>query len=468
MIDLSTSLKYYKREDIQKAIAREAENKEVGVYISRANTFGKRPDSIMYPSDVLEFAKKGVSSFHFSEELWENPLALKSDMKKKEMDSLRIGWDLVIDIDALYEFSQVCAYVIAKALDYHGIKHYGVKYSGNKGFHIGIPFECFPKKVNDVELKDLFPEGAIRVAMYLKEFIRKNLAKELLKKFTLEEIKKKTGMSHKKLVITGELDPFAFIEIDTILISSRHLYRAPYSLHEKSGLASIPLNKKKIMEFDLNTANPKKVVVGKEVFLDRKHAIKGEANELFIKAFDFKPKVREEKIKKKVNYDELETDVIPEEFFPPCIKKGLEGLNDGRKRFVFTLINFLNLSGRSFEEVEKIVNEWNEKNSPPLKKGYLDSQLKYRKTRAKAPPPNCSSKNYYVELGICHPDSLCEKIKNPLSYSRRRMWANKSNKKTKTLKQRIKKASRQLVHQKIEENTFKSGQEVDKKNNYKK
>ena len=162
-------------QEIQEIIARESEKKEVGVFIEKIKSFGKRPDSIVYPSDVLEFAKKGATSFHFSEELWENPLALMQGVSKKNIDSLRIGWDLIIDIDAPFEFSKICAFVIANAMEYHGIKNYSIKFSGNKGFHIGVPFESFPSSVNGVKIKDLFPEGAVRIANYLKEFMKKNL-----------------------------------------------------------------------------------------------------------------------------------------------------------------------------------------------------------------------------------------------------------------------------------------------------
>ena len=42
------------------------------------------------------------------------------------------------------------------------------------------------------------------------------------------------------------------------------------------------------------------------------------------------------------NYEEFK-DRVPEKFFPESIKKGLKGLEDGKKRFVFILINFLKL-----------------------------------------------------------------------------------------------------------------------------
>ena len=65
MIHLSTSLKYYKREDVQKAIVEHGTDKEVAARFN--DKFGKRPDTLTYPSDVLELAKQGATSFHCSE-----------------------------------------------------------------------------------------------------------------------------------------------------------------------------------------------------------------------------------------------------------------------------------------------------------------------------------------------------------------------------------------------------------------
>ena len=78
MIHLSTLLKYYKREDVQKAMVEHSKNKEVGVRFG--DRFGKRPDVLQYPRDVLELAKEGATSFHASEELWSNALQLNATL----------------------------------------------------------------------------------------------------------------------------------------------------------------------------------------------------------------------------------------------------------------------------------------------------------------------------------------------------------------------------------------------------
>ena len=48
-----------------------------------------------------------------------------------------------------------------------------------------------------------------------------------------------------------KFDMNVLMDIDTLLISSRHLYRAPYSFHEKSGLISVPIDQDKILEFEI-------------------------------------------------------------------------------------------------------------------------------------------------------------------------------------------------------------------------
>ena len=93
-IPISTLLKYYKRSDVQKAIVQAAENKEIAV-VYGSKGYGKRPDILKYPNDVLTLAKQGATSFHCSEELWNNPLELHPGLSKTELDNLRIGWDLV-------------------------------------------------------------------------------------------------------------------------------------------------------------------------------------------------------------------------------------------------------------------------------------------------------------------------------------------------------------------------------------
>ena len=88
---------------------------------------------------------------------------------------------------------------------------------------------------------------------------------------------------------------------------------------------------------------------------------------------------------------------------------------------MFILINFLISLGWGYKEIEDYLREWNKKNTEALRENYLVGQLRYHKTqKKKILPPNCNNDMYYLDVGVCRPDNLCSKIKNPVSYSIRK------------------------------------------------
>ncbi len=128
VIDLGLALRYYKKKEVQEELVKAAQGKEIGVRFN--NKFGKRPDVLVYPQDVLEVVKKGATSFHCSEEIWDNPLDLYTGITKKELNQLRSGWDLILDIDcAIFEYSRICADLVVKFLKYSGVKDVSAKFS---------------------------------------------------------------------------------------------------------------------------------------------------------------------------------------------------------------------------------------------------------------------------------------------------------------------------------------------------
>ncbi|MBI1969727.1 hypothetical protein HYS48_03445 [Candidatus Woesearchaeota archaeon] len=426
MLSLSILLNHYKRKDIQEALVEHAQQREVAV--KYGEEFGKRPDTLQYANDVLELAKQGATSFHASEERWRNPLQLDPEMRKADLDKLRIGWDVVLDIDSpFFEYNQRTAHLLVKAIEAYGVSC-SIKYSGNRGFHIGIPFETFPERMHNQEMKLLFPEGPRKVAAFLQHRIQERLAKEILALDTIQKIVEKTGKPFGELVQGNKFNPFAIIHLDTVLISSRHLYRMPYCFHEKSGLVSIPIDTKKVLEFQKETAKPEQVVVDEKfAFLFRVSNTAAAAKSLLIDAFDFTTKLEQEEWKKEQQdfHRKFQTlqQAVPEQFFPPCIQLGLKGLADGRKRFIFILINFLSSLGWSYADIEKKLLEWNKKNPEPLRETVLVGQLRYhQQQQKKILPPNCQNLAYYVDIGICKPDNLCRMIKNPVSYARRKSY----------------------------------------------
>ncbi len=217
---------------------------------------------------------------------------------------------------------------------------------------------------------------------------------------------------------TQEFDPLTIIEVDTILIAHRHLYRMPYSFHETSQKVSKPLHTEEILKLSSTKewAEPEHIDFTVP-FLDRTQAKEGEATLLLTEAFDYNPDLEEASSEKR-EYA-IPEEALPEDYFPPCIKAMLAGLKDGRKRALFTLINFLRGSGWSLEQIEDTIVDWNKRNEEPLREVEIKGRIRYEKTKKEPlPPHNC--KRYYQDFGVCKPDETCAFIKNPLQYAKRK------------------------------------------------
>ncbi|MBI2044448.1 hypothetical protein HYT23_00155 [Candidatus Pacearchaeota archaeon] len=392
-----TSL-YYSRSEIQKAIFSFSNNREtVPRYFEG---FGKRPDALQYQSDVFELAKKGATSFHCSEELWEDPLKLELNLPEQKIRDLRIGWDLIIDIDSKYaDYSKVMAKLILKTLNFHGVKNIGIKFSGSKGFHLIIPWQAFPKEVNGVKTASMFPEWPRIILKYINSTIEKDLVKEIS---NLE----KPGKYVRNFQASKEVIP------DLVLVAPRHLFRAPYSLHEKTALASVVILPKELDDFDLKSADPMKINIRNFI----PEVKKGEASELLVQALDWykehAPKENSEKHQR--DFQPIKFENLSDTHFPPSIKTILLGVGDGRKRALFVLINFFRAIGVEKDELEKRIEEWNKKNKVPLLKGYIQAQLAWAYRNKTILPPNYD-KDYYAAIGaVPTEDEL--KLKNPVNY----------------------------------------------------
>lgn len=388
---------YYSRPDIQKAMFEFSKNREI--VPSYFEGFGKRPDSFQYIGDIFGLVKKGATSFNCSEELWSDPLKIVTGMSETQANELRIGWDLLIDIDSRYiDYSKISAQIIINLLKFHGIKNIGVKFSGSKGFHIIVPWKAFPEEINEVLAKDMFPEWPRVITKYLIEQTKKQL------------IEKITDLTRPSKYVKDFQAPEK-VTPDLVLVSPRHLFRMPYSLHEKTALASVVLSSDEIEDFQLKDADPLKLKV-KNFMPDSK---KGEAYELLIQALDWhKENNLNEKEPKNFDYKPIQLKNLSEQNFPPCIKGILQGLVDGKKRALFILINLLRSVGMERDELEKRTEEWNKKNNPKLKEGYIKSQLSWSYKKKPVMPPNC--KEFYQGIGVCQPDDFCRLIKNPVSY----------------------------------------------------
>ena len=441
--------KYYSRPEIEKAILSFAKDREIGVMFD--GFFGKRPDIIEYVSDIRILVRKGVFSFHCSEERWANPLLLGNDkLSQDEKNKNRTGWDLILDLDGVdFIYSKLFAKVILDYFDKIGIRNVTIKFSGNKGFHIGIPFEAFPPEAPGLvsgisQTRLLFPDMAKKTVLFLIHELKSRISKVILNYEgggikAIKLICERYSIPQKSLEYNEKKNEFNFmkvIDIDTILITSRHLFRMPYSLNEKSGLVSVPVDKDKVMEFEKDMAKPQLVnpSSNKEFEFLRYDSLYGQDGRVLLEKvysdedymYDSMNLEYENSLKGSRDSFAFEiTEEVKVSDFPRTIQYVLGNkFEDGRKRALFLLMTFLTSVKWDIETVEQVVREWNDKQSNPLKSNYLMAQMSWFKAQSKVLcPPNFSNANYYFGIGI--PQEIVDddvnkfvnrKSKNPLHY----------------------------------------------------
>jgi hypothetical protein len=398
----SQIVEHYSRPDILDEMLRMAKDREfVGAY--KDGSYQKRPNIVQFPSDIIQMARNNATSFHCSVERWKNPMQLST--QAKNYADLRKGFDFLIDIDSKtgLESSKICASLICKFLRGYGIRNYGIKFSGRRGFHIIIPCEAFPEEVDYAKTRDSYP----RIPVVISDFIRENIRGDLLR----ELVRKHTAKKLSEMVPNDSMDPYNWVEVEKGW-GERHLFRAPYSFNEKTWLVSIPVRDP--MEFDIGSADIDKVKT-RERFL--KPCEKDEALQLLMDAMNWsakREKMKAPEAAKRVM--DMPTEKISEEHFPPCIRNILKGLEDGKKRSVFTLINFLRMMNWSWEDIETKIMEWNVKNPKPLPASFIMGQINWNKHQKKVFPARCDNVLFYKSIDICSPDSVCGKIKNPVAY----------------------------------------------------
>lgn len=505
---------YYSNPQVQKIIFEFGKDREV-VPNYNMKSFGKRPDTLQYPSDIKGLVNKGATSFHSSEEIWKDPLEINSDMSQDELSNLRKGWDLLIDIDSPFlDYSKIAAELIIDELERYGIENYGLKFSGSKGFHIIVPSNSFPTEFLGKETRLMFPEWPRAISEYIMYKIKPEYNKRVtssginfealetrthMKKedvteincpncskkakktnfvsfkcercnspyarpnfkitkrklkcmddscpgfleviseedyFFCENCKTKLSMDNKKESnsnskfrntstvtspewrktqsneFTEEVSGDKIASLDLVLVASRHLFRMPYSLHEKTALVSTVIDKTEIRNFSPRDAHHLKINV-KKFYPTSKD---GEATELLRSALAWSNKKEQEQEKKFTkdyqNYSQIDLKNITEDMFPKSIKKLLKGLQEGRKRGLFVLLTFLKSLNFSPDYINDKVRIWNKKNTPQLKEGYVRSQIDWHlKQKKKILPPNYKNDSFYKDLKLI--DKYPEE-KNPL------------------------------------------------------
>jgi DNA primase catalytic subunit len=434
-MDSNLAKEYYSRKEIQERILHFARDREIGVMYD--GYFGKRPDVIETYFDVASLVKKGVQSFHCSEERWLNPLMLGSEKHEEDRNKNRIGWDLILDLDGLcFEYAQIVAKILIEYFSSLGISSLSIKFSGNKGFHLAIPFEAFSAYTGIEETRLLFPELPKKIAMFLMHTLRSKISKAIIEfEGSIETIAKKYSIDVNDLKNDDAescfFDFMKVIEIDTILITTRHLFRMPYSLHEKSGLVSIPIDPKRIMEFSKKEAKPEHVDPEKykefeflsftpnkkdgnilisliEQPSEEDFSIKGS----YIDMNDLEEKFKSHLKKKRELQGKMVLESGEEVFeingtvdlkdIPKTIQYVLDtSFSDGKKRALFLLLTYFTSINWTFEQLEPLLDQWNAKQEEPLKKNYISAQISWFKAQnKKISPPKFDNENYFKQIGI--------------------------------------------------------------------
>jgi hypothetical protein len=418
-------LDYYSRDDVQKLMMQAATGREVAG-VSKAGAFGQRPNSLQYPADIVSMVRGGALEFHCSIERWSQPMAIRTD----NYASLRTGWDFVIDIDCDdFTHGRAAAGVVCRALGDHGISKYSVKFTGGTGFHIGVPWGSMPEKVDGKPSASMFPNLPRAMCSYLKDYCRPFMEEALMKLGDAEKLAEQAKVELADVLTKDGIDPFRLVEIDSVLISPRHLFRMPYSLNSKSMLASLPVKPSELAGFERHDAEPGKFKAALG-FLDS--SAENEAASLVAEALDWQSKNKKRADTAKPSEKFRFEKAVEPEHFPPCIKSILAGLADGRKRSLFILTCFLSSAGWKWEDIEKAVDEWNLRNSQQLPDSTIRAHLRSAGARMQLSgkgltPPSCANEGWYDSIGVCNPDETCggaaKTVKNPINYPRRRLAA---------------------------------------------
>ncbi|MGK0209306.1 MAG: hypothetical protein ACI83O_000579 [Patescibacteria group bacterium] len=220
----------------------------------------------------------------------------------------------------------------------------------------------------------------------------------------------------------------AIDSVDIVLVASRHLFRAPYSLHEKTALASIVISEEDLDTFEPTDADPLKITEVKDFMPVVEFE---EGKDLLLEA------LKERRVEKapeltaatgeKREYSgeglDYSTLTITPDMYPAGFKKLLKGIQgDGRKRCLYLLLSFFNALQMDQESILEQIVAWNKKNKVPLKEGYMRGQLDWFSKR-KILPPNYD-KPVYKEFGITGEDG----IKNPITYTIRKALKGRGRK----------------------------------------
>ncbi|MEM1634140.1 MAG: hypothetical protein QW714_00215 [Nanopusillaceae archaeon] len=427
-----TKVKYwYSKDWVSNMIIEDCQSREIMAVMKDSSV--RRPIYIETYGDLLSFVEKGAISFHRSIEKFSDVGTFENLKSYDIIIDLDISSEVLRFEDKIYAVSIFAKEMIDFLFEF-GFKEseIGIKYSGNHGIHLKLSIDGLEDtKIFGVSLLDGFPIFSKNIVEFLSVIAQQIKA----------NIKEK---------------PVNYVEIDKQVATKRHMIRAVLSINEKLPGVSYPLSYddllklpeeykkysfKNISNLDLPSGEwinikPSKTIIDL-IRVSTLWKLIEEATKRYIRSEEYKIAIK--KYKKDKEYKkEIPPDLEESYLFPPCIRNILSGVEDGRKRSVFILINFLANIGWSFDKIYQKLLDWNSKNKEELREHYIEYQLDWHKRvysqNKKYLPPNCENVNYYKDIvtvngAACKPDDICPLIKNPLTYYLKKLKIYKSEEK---------------------------------------
>lgn len=194
-----------------------------------------------------------------------------------------------------------------------------IYFSGNKGFHLLIPFKIF-------------------------------------------NIKEDNNLNYKyKKLINLIIKEYNLIRLDSKIYDKKRLFRIPYSINSKSGLKKIQITLNYLMSHNFNDLINLSKLGGMDILNNEPYPIE-RANRYF--NYLFTP-VKTKQFNKHFKYNH--DNKSPLDLFP-CISAMLDTSAEEGKRnnTAITLCSCLFQSHIEYEEIIDIMLEWNKNNNPPL------------------------------------------------------------------------------------------------------
>ena len=357
---------WYERSDIQHALLLQLAAKEV--WVSAENYASPRPRVASSASELLSVIPRGkLCSIYASVESFRDPLLLPAE----KTNSLRTSWDFVLDIDSSegIEEAKRCTKSIVGLLSDYGLQSVRVKFSGRRGFHIivdGEAFDCFSTQEKFLRAYPIVP---LQVAKFIIAALRPSDRKG--------------------------------VEIDTSMYAPRHLIRIAYSLHHKTGLASLPIQCSRLDQFNPEEMKPSSDVDPDWDWLEAK-AKPMEASTLLEYVVKWLQRTGTHPSGMKI----LSRGIRPplgSARNPPCVQallaEGFSNRLEGRRNRVL----FATLSGirrLNFAVTPEEIEQLNTSSERPLPKRELQYQITYQLNRSRPYRFRCE---IMQDAGLCPP-----------------------------------------------------------------